>query len=71
MVFAANLSGAPVDVDVQLPAGISAAGFECTAFGRDAGSEIGFGAAGGDGPAAGKLTLGPWSAGVMRFPSPS
>lgn len=77
MVFAANLSGAPVDVDVQLPAVISAAGFECTAFGRDAGSDVAFGDAGdaGDagaaGPAGGTLTLEPWSAGVVRFPAPS
>lgn len=75
MVFAANLSGAPVDVDVQLPAGISAAGFEFTAFGRDAGSEVGFAAIDGTndaaGPAGGKLTLGPWSAGVVRFPATS
>lgn len=71
MVFAANLSGAAVHVDLQLPAGINAAGFECAAFGRDAGSEVGFGATDGAGPAAGKLTLGPWSAGVVRFPSPS
>lgn len=71
MVFAANLSGAPVDVDIQLPAGMSAAGCECTAFGRDAGSEVGFRAAGGAGCAVGTLTLGPWSAGVVRVPVPN
>jgi len=67
MVFAANLSGSAVDVDVQLPAGISAEGFECTAFGRDAGCDVDFGDTNNACPAGGKLTLGPWSAGVVRF----
>lgn len=70
VVFAANLSGAPVEVDVQLPAGISAANFECTAFGRDAGSDVGFAANNDASAAGGKLTLGPWSAGVVRFQAP-
>ena len=48
VIFAGNLSGAAVAVDVRLPAGVSA----------------------GDGDTApGRLALGPWSAGVVRFPA--
>ncbi|WP_426226522.1 hypothetical protein [Pseudarthrobacter sp. DSP2-3-2b1] len=71
LVFAANLSGTAVDIDFQLPAGISAALVECKAFGREAGSNVDFAATDGVGPAEGKLTLGPWSARVVRFPAPS
>jgi hypothetical protein len=80
-LFAGNLSALPVEVDVQLPGGVSAAVGIHTAFGQDHGSAIGFTAsdfsatnfsAKNDGdPARGLLTLGPWSAGVVRFPASS
>ncbi|HEY9358496.1 MAG TPA: hypothetical protein VIQ52_19510, partial [Arthrobacter sp.] len=48
IIFAGNLSGAAVAVDLRLPDGVNA----------------------GDGdPAPGRLVLGPWSAGVVRFPA--
>lgn len=48
VIFAGNLSGAAVAVDVRLPGTVSA----------------------GDGDTApGRLALGPWSAGVVRFPA--
>ena len=50
IIFAGNLSGAAVAVDLRLPDGVNA----------------------GDGdPAPGRLVLGPWSAGVVRFPASS
>jgi hypothetical protein len=80
-LFAGNLSASPVEVDVQLPDGVSAAVGIHTAFGQDHGSAFGFSAtnvsatnfsAKNDGdPARGLLTVGPWSAGVVRFPASS
>ncbi len=80
-LFAGNLSASPVEVDVQLPDGVSAALGIRTSFGQDHGSAIGFSAtnvsatnfsAKNDGDLArGLLTLGPWSAGVVRFPASS
>ncbi|HJW01157.1 MAG TPA: hypothetical protein VJ617_18875 [Arthrobacter sp.] len=69
VVFAGNLSGSAVAADVRLPDGLSAAGGECSVFGQDASSVIGFSANNDGGPAGGRLTLGPWSAGVVRFPA--
>lgn len=67
-VFAGNLSGLAVVVDVRLPGGVGAGGAECAAFGQDTAAVIGFSANNDGGPAGGRLTLGPWSAGVVRFP---
>lgn len=77
MIFAGNLSALPAEVEVQLPGGISAAVGVPTAFGQSRGSTVGFMADGdfaahGDaGSACGTLSLGPWSAGVVRFPESS
>jgi hypothetical protein len=54
-------------VDIPLPDGIGAAGAECTDFGQATSAAIGFNAHNDGGPAGGRLTLGPWSAGVVRF----
>ncbi|WP_457967375.1 hypothetical protein M1E17_10925 [Arthrobacter sp. D1-29] len=70
MIFAANLSGAAAEIDLQLPGSVTAGASECTAFGPGAGSVITFDIQD-DGPPRGLLTLGPWSAGVVRFPAPS
>jgi hypothetical protein len=71
MLFAANLSGSAVETDLQLPDSVAAADGGCVAFGRERGSSIDFHAHDDGGPAHGRLTLGPWSAGVVRFAAPS
>ncbi|UVJ41357.1 hypothetical protein [Arthrobacter sp. CJ23] len=74
-LFAGNLSASALDVEVRLPDGATAAAGVCTVFGQDRGSAMGFTAAneGGaeddGGTGAGRLTLGPWSVGVVRFPA--
>lgn len=70
-LFAANLSGSAVETDLQLPDSVAAADGECVGFGHDRGSVIGFHARDDSGRALGRLTLGPWSSGVVRFPAPS
>jgi hypothetical protein len=69
IVFAANLSGASAEVDLRLPEGASAAGGHPAAFGPGSGSLVDFVAADGEHPSHGRLTLGAWSAGVVRFPA--
>ncbi|MCP8999315.1 hypothetical protein NFC73_06120 [Pseudarthrobacter sp. RMG13] len=67
-LFAGNLSASALEVGIQLPDGTAAADGECGVFGQDRGSAMAFTADDG-GPAGGRLTLGPWSAGVVRFPA--
>jgi hypothetical protein len=68
MVFAGNLSAQTTEVDLQLPDAFHANAGEPWAFGARAGSVITFDSNNDGGPAQGRLTLGPWSAGVVRFP---
>nr|WP_246223848.1 hypothetical protein [Pseudarthrobacter psychrotolerans] len=68
-LFAGNLSASALEVEVRLPEGTAAADGKCTVFGQDRGSAIRFIANNDGGKAAGRLTLGPWSAGVVRFPA--
>lgn len=68
MVFAGNLSAQTAEVDLQLPDAFHTAGGEPWAFGAGAGSVITFDSTNDGGPAHGRLTLGPWSAGVVLFP---
>lgn len=68
VIFAGNLSGSPVAVDVRLPDGVSASGAVCAAFGQETPAAIRFSTNNDGDPAAGRLTLGPWSAGVVHFP---
>jgi hypothetical protein len=68
MVFAGNLSAQATEVDLQLPDAFHANGGEPWAFGAGAGSVITFDSTNDGHPAHGRLTLGPWSAGVVRFP---
>jgi hypothetical protein len=67
LVFAGNLSGSAIEADVQLPGDMAAAGGQCAAFGQ--GSAIGFRPNNDADTSRGCLTLGPWSAGVVRFPA--
>jgi hypothetical protein len=67
LVFAGNLSGSAIEADVQLPGDMAAAGGQCAAFGQ--GSAIGFRPNNDGDTSRGCLTLGPWSAGVVRFPA--
>lgn len=68
VIFAGNLSGSAIAADVRLPDGMGAAGATCAAFGQATSAAVGFNANNDGDPAAGRLTLGPWSAGVVRFP---
>ncbi|QDG66995.1 hypothetical protein NIBR502772_13020 [Pseudarthrobacter sp. NIBRBAC000502772] len=69
-LFAGNLSASALGVEVRLPDGTAAVDGECRVFGQDRGSAMAFTADDDDGgTAAGRLTLGPWSAGVVRFPA--
>lgn len=68
-LFAGNLSASALEVEVRLPDGTAAADGKCTVFGQDRGSAIRLIANNDGGKAAGRLTLGPWSAGVVRFPA--
>lgn len=68
IIFAGNLSGSAVAVDVRLPDGAGAGGATWAAFGQETSAAIGFSANNEGSPAHGRLTLGPWSAGVVRFP---
>lgn len=67
-IFAGNLSGSAVAVDVRLPDGVGAGGATCAAFGQQTSAAIGFSTNNDGDPAAGQLTLGPWYAGVVRIP---
>ncbi len=68
VVFAGNLSGSAIAVDVRLPDGVGAGGATWAAFGQETSAAIGFSANDDGDPAVGRLALGPWSAGVVRFP---
>ena len=68
VIFAGNLSGSAGAVDVRLPDGVGAAGATWAAFGQGAAAAIGFSPNHDGDPERGRLTLGPWSAGVVRFP---
>ncbi|WP_157731711.1 hypothetical protein [Arthrobacter sp. YN] len=69
IVFAGNLSGEAVVVDLQLPEGETADGSTCTVFGQDTTTYIDFNAHVGECSPRGRMTLGPWTAGVIRFPA--
>lgn len=69
MVFAANLSGASAEVELRLPEGAGAGSGQSIAFGSDSGSRVDFGADDAEHTSHGRLTLGPWSAGIVRFPA--
>jgi hypothetical protein len=69
LIFAGNLSESAAETDVHLPDGIAAAGGQCNVFGQDQGAAIGFSPNNDRDTSRGCLTLGPWSAGVVRFPA--
>ncbi|MFJ6158602.1 hypothetical protein ACIQF8_14995 [Pseudarthrobacter sp. NPDC092184] len=68
-LFAGNLSGSEVFLDIQLPSGTDPGGSKCAVFGQGTFSFLDFTAGDGAAHPHGRLTLGPWSAGVVRFPA--
>jgi hypothetical protein len=70
-LFAGNLSGSEVALDIQLPNDARTSSTECAVFGQEPSSSLGFTAGDGVGHFQGRLTLGPWSAGAVRFPAVS
>lgn len=70
-LFAGNLSGSEVFLDIQLPSGTSPSGSKCAVFGQGESSFLDFTAGDEASHPHGRLTLGPWSSGVVHFPASS